>query len=163
MYHVTSICAELEVSRGEELNDFFIWVLLVVWSACKVFFRDASINYGDANSGSYYFVGDMFMSFFAIYTMELFQCWSLMACPYLWNHLKEKKGRVNNPTEPFSEEFLQFEQGILAFTSEITWKRRKVEISFKRIFGSCFLFLILITGVEGRLSALFLTKANKIF
>lgn len=124
---------------------FFIWikVLLVFWSACiyKVFFRDA-------NSDSYYFVEDMFKSFFVIYTVELFQCWSLKVCPYLWNHLKVKKGRVNNPTELLWR-ISPSEQGILAFTSEITWNRRKAEISFKRTFESCFLFLILITGVEG--------------
>lgn len=162
MYHVTSICAEWEVSRGEELNDFFIWVLLVVWSACKVFFRDASINYGDANSGSYYFVGDMFKSFLQFIQWSCSNAglwWLALTCEITW---KKRKAELII-LQSFSEEFPHLRKGILAFTSEITWKRRKVEISFKRIFGSCFLFLILITGVEGRLSALFLTKANKIF
>lgn len=72
MYYVMLICVEWEVLRGEELNDFFIWVLFVVWLVCKVFFCDVFINYGDVNSGLYYFVGDMFMFFFVIYIMELF-------------------------------------------------------------------------------------------
>lgn len=36
MNYVILICVEWEVLRGEELNDFFIWVLFVVWLVCIV-------------------------------------------------------------------------------------------------------------------------------